>query len=58
MAATRGDGLGAPHDQPAKTDTKNTLNFIARCRTLPGFAAAVIGVTLVHALVVTLGIDK
>ena len=28
--ATKGDGLDAPHDQPAKTFTKHTADFIAR----------------------------
>ena len=29
MAATKGNGLDAPHDQPAKTTTKSSSNFIA-----------------------------
>ena len=29
MSATKGGGLDAPHDQPAKTLTKLTANFIA-----------------------------
>ena len=31
MAARRGDGLTTPHSQPAKTLTKRTTDFIARC---------------------------
>ena len=30
MAATKGNGLDAPHDQPAKTHTKDTAKFTAR----------------------------
>ena len=29
MAAQKGNGLEAPHDQPAKTLTKRTIDFIA-----------------------------
>ena len=29
MATTKGNGLEAPHDQPAKTLTKHTAYFIA-----------------------------
>jgi hypothetical protein len=29
MAATKGNGLDAPHDQPAKILTKRTADFIA-----------------------------
>lgn len=36
MSATKGNGLTAPHDQPAKTNTKSSPNFIA---TLKEFAA-------------------
>ena len=31
MSARKGDGLDAANDQPAKTPTKNTIHFIARC---------------------------
>jgi hypothetical protein len=31
MGAPIGDGLDAANDQPAKTLTKNTTDFIARC---------------------------
>jgi hypothetical protein len=32
--APSGDGLDAPHDQPAKTLTKLTIDFIALCAVL------------------------
>lgn len=32
--APSGDGLDAPHDQPAKTFTKRTTDFIALCAML------------------------
>ena len=31
MAFAKGNGLDAPHDQPAKTFTKNIIDFIAFC---------------------------
>jgi hypothetical protein len=31
MAATKGDGLDAARNQPAKTFTKSTTDFIALC---------------------------
>ena len=31
MSAKSGDGRNAGHDAPAKTPTKNTIHFIARC---------------------------
>jgi hypothetical protein len=36
MAAPRENGPVAPHDQPAKTLTKHTFDFIARCDSLAG----------------------
>ena len=34
MAAKKSNGLGAAHDQPAKTLTKRTADFIALCAVL------------------------
>ena len=34
MAAKKGNGLDAAHDQPAKTLTKRTADFIALCAVL------------------------
>lgn len=34
MAAKKGNGLDAAHDQPAKTPTKRTTDFIALCTLL------------------------
>lgn len=31
MAATKGNGLDAPHDQPAKTHTEYAAYFISKC---------------------------
>ncbi len=34
MSATKGNGLDAANDQPAKTLTKHTVDFIARAASL------------------------
>jgi hypothetical protein len=34
MSRTKGNGLDAAHDQPAKTLTKRIVDFIARCDSL------------------------
>ena len=34
MSAAKGNGPDAPHDQPAKTFTKNTTDFIATAETI------------------------
>jgi hypothetical protein len=36
MSAPREDGPDATNDQPAKTLTKHTFDFIARCDSLAG----------------------
>jgi hypothetical protein len=36
MSAPREDGLDAANDQPVKTLTKHTADFIARCGILAG----------------------
>ena len=55
MAAAKGNGRNAGHAAPAKTHTNNTTNFIARCKTLPGFVSVVIAAAVVHAALLAMG---
>jgi hypothetical protein len=50
MSAPKGNGLDALHDQPAKTLTKHTVDFIARCGILAGQNPWVIVVGVVAVL--------
>jgi hypothetical protein len=54
MSAPKGNGLDALHDQPAKTLTKHTVDFIARCDMLAGKHPWIFFLILVAALETTL----
>jgi hypothetical protein len=59
MAAAKGDGLDAANDQPAKTFTKNTTDFIARCMVAASNDAGLcvlVAVVAIQAVLMALGV--
>lgn len=61
MAATKGNGLDATNDQPAKIFTKNTTDFIARCMVVAsndGGLCVLVAVMAIQAVLMALVVLK